>query len=188
MEKEFNEQEALMVIRGMIAQAKTGLKGQGYMFLLWGWLVFIAAIAQYAIMKWGNPDYSGYPWLAMLVIGIPGSIYYGIRGHKQNQPATYVNTFMKYLWSAFGASLFIVLFFGGKMQLATYPMLMVLYGIGTFVTGGALNFKPLVWGGVACWVLAFAAFYVGFDVQVLLLALSILLSYIIPGHILQAKS
>jgi hypothetical protein len=188
MEKEFNEQEALMVIRGMIAQAKTGLKGQSYMFLLWGWLVFLAALSQYGLMKWGNADYEGYPWLVMLVIGIPGSIYYGIRGRKHGQPGTYINTFMKYLWTAFGVSLFIVLFFTGKMQLFTYPMLMVLYGIGTFVTGGALNFRPLVLGGIACWVLAFVAFYVPFDVQLLLLALSILLSYIIPGHISQAKA
>ena len=77
----------------------------------------------------------------------------------------------------------------GKIDpLVAYPLIMVIYGIGTWVSGGILKFAPLIIGGVICWILAGMAFYFPFNIQLLLLAMSILLSYIIPGHLLKFKA
>ena len=39
-------------------------------------------------------------------------------------------------------------------------------------------------GGICNWIIAIAAVYVEFDIQLLLLALAVLVGYIIPGHML----
>jgi hypothetical protein len=41
---------------------------------------------------------------------------------------------------------------------------------------------------VICWILAGIAFFYPFDIQLLLLALSVLLAYILPGHMLKYKA
>ena len=67
-----------------------------------------------------------------------------------------------------------------------YPFILILYGIGTFISGNILRFPLLIAGGIACWVLSLISFYVSFEYQLLLIALAVLLSYIIPGHVLKS--
>jgi membrane protein implicated in regulation of membrane protease activity len=65
-----------------------------------------------------------------------------------------------------------------------YPIIMFLYGLGTFVSGGILKFRPLVWGAVGAWATGIAALFVTFQHQLILLAISVLVSYLIPGYLL----
>ena len=66
-------------------------------------------------------------------------------------------------------------------------MVMMVYGFWLFISGGALKFKPLIIGGVINWVLAAFSFFIGFEQQLITLALAVLLGYIIPGHMLKNK-
>jgi len=93
---------------------------------------------------------------------------------------------MGYLWIAIGVSFFISIFAINAYQAFSLiaPIVMMLYGTGTFVTGGLLKFKPLVYGGICCWVLAIASTFFGMNIQFLFTSLSIVISYIIPGHLL----
>ena len=88
---------------------------------------------------------------------------------------------------AFLVSLFMVLFFQQKLQLNCYPMVMMVYGVWLYVSGGALRFKPLMIGGVINWALAIAAFFADFQIQLLLLAAAVLLGYIVPGYMLKSR-
>ena len=95
---------------------------------------------------------------------------------------------MAYVWIAFGVSLFIVLFSGSKVGFEKiYPFIIMIYGIGTFITGGIIKMKLLVFGGIFCWTLSIVAFYVTFDIQLLLLAAAIVVAYIVPGHVLKSN-
>ena len=67
----------------------------------------------------------------------------------------------------------------------TYYIL--LYAIGTFVTGKLIKFKPLIIGGSINFVLAIVCSRLPFDYQLLLGAAAILISYIIPGHLLRKQ-
>jgi hypothetical protein len=42
-------------------------------------------------------------------------------------------------------------------------------------------------GGILNWLIALTAFYVSFDIQLLLLALSMVVSYLIPGYLVKAS-
>ena len=68
------------------------------------------------------------------------------------------------------------------------PTIMTLYGIGLFISGGALQFKPLIIGGIFCWVCSFAGFHVEVIYQLLIIATAVLGGYIIPGHLLQINN
>ena len=73
------------------------------------------------------------------------------------------------------------------LGLSTYPLVMLIYGIWLFISGGALKFRPLIIGGIVNWLLGITAFFFAFEMQLLILALAVLLGYIIPGHLLKRK-
>jgi hypothetical protein len=57
--------------------------------------------------------------------------------------------------------------------------------MGLFVSGMTFRFMPLVIGSIFCWACAVAACYVTHDNQLILLGISVLSGYIIPGYILK---
>lgn len=184
-ENKFTEQESLAVIMNMIQTAKTNIRDESFYFLLWGWLVFSASLSNYFLIKY-NSGYASMAWMLMPVGGIITAIY-GFRQHKQQKVKTYVDEFMKYVLIAFLTSLCIILLSMQKLGLNTYPMILIVYGIWLFVSGGVIRFSPLLAGGIINWLFAIAAFFVPFEIQLLFLAIAVLLGYIIPGYLLKRK-
>ncbi|MDX5348973.1 MAG: hypothetical protein LPK19_17210 [Hymenobacteraceae bacterium] len=184
----FNEQQSLLVIQQMITAAKRAIKEDGFMYLLWGWLVFAAGALNYILAFVVHYEHPYLPWPVLMLSGAVISVIYGKRQQKKQKVKTYVYEFMAYLWGAFLFALLFVLLYMIKIgpELA-YPLILVVYGIGTFVSGGVLRYKPLIFGGIGCWILAIAAAFVSFDIQLLLLLAAILIGFIIPGHLLRAK-
>ncbi|HZG01139.1 MAG TPA: hypothetical protein VEY71_09055 [Chitinophagales bacterium] len=186
-DKAITEHESLLLIREMIQATKAKLSEDGFMFLLWGWLVFIASLAEFALMQIEYPHHY-ITWSVLMPLGAVVSVVYSLRKSKTENVKTYVDEFMAYLWGAFVVALLIVLGFMSKIgPVNAYPVLLVLYGIATFVTGGALRFRPLILGGVCCGVLAIVSMFLSFEYQLLALALAVLLTYIVPGHLLRQQ-
>jgi small basic protein len=183
-EKIFNERESLQLIESMMLSAKKEIGEDGIMYLFWGWLVFVAALTNYFLQFVINYENYWLPWAVLMPLGGVFSFIYGARKGKQQKVKTFVSEFLGYLGIAFGVCLFIVLFFGYKLELNCYPMVMLVYGIWLFVSGGVLRFKPLIIGGIINWIFAIASFFVTFDLQLLFISSAVLLGYIIPGHML----
>ena len=183
-EKTLNERESLQIIEQMMLTAKHEIGEDGILYLAWGWLVLVAALANYVFQFVLQSPYHWLPWAVLMPLGGIFSFIYGMRKGKQQKVKTFAGEFLGYLGIAFGVCLFIVLFFGYKLQLNCYPMVMLIYGIWLFVSGGMLRFKPLVAGGIINWGLAVASFFVTFDLQLLFISAAVLLGYIIPGHML----
>ena len=184
-EQELSEKESLAVILNMIQAAKTGIKDNSFYYLLWGWLVFIASITQYFLLAF-DKAYASLPWMLMPVGGIITGIY-SYRQKKTQHVKTYVDEFMRYVLTAFMASLLIVLACQFRLGLSTYPMIMLVYGIWLYISGGIIRFRPLMAGGIINWGFATGALFVDFKMQLLFLAMAVLLGYIIPGHLLKRK-
>jgi len=137
-EKQFDQQQSLAVIQKMIQNAKENLKDNGFFFLLWGWLVFAASISHYILLSVVHYEYHYLPWPILMTAGGIIAGIYGYKSSKQRQVKTYMDKFMAYLWGGFIISLGIVLGFMFKIGPdVAYPMIIILYGIGTFVSGGA---------------------------------------------------
>jgi len=184
-EKDLTSAESLQVITNMIQSAKTGISDNSFYFLLWGWLVFIASIAHYTLIAMSYER----PYLAWLLMPLGGVItgIYSYRESKTRRVVTYVDEFMQHVLVAFLVSLFIILIFMGKLGIHTYPMVMLVYGIWLYISGGTIKFRPLMAGGIINWAFAMGALFVDFRMQLLFLAAAVLLGYIIPGYLLKRK-
>lgn len=181
--------EKIAYIEEMIATAKGNLSNNSVYYLIWGWLVFLAAGIDYYLLKYENLTNHWIAWPILMSLGGIISIVVGFRKGKEQKVVTKIDKVLKSLWLGFFITLIVAL--SGMSMLgpkAIYPFLMALYGMGTFVSGSVINFKPLKIGAVAAWVCASIAFYqADFANHLILLAAAILFSYIVPGHLLSAK-
>lgn len=175
----------LKLIEEMISSAKGNIKEGSVFYLIWGWLVLIAAASNYILL---NFDLYEHHWIAWPILMTLGGVLTGVIGYRKGRTQrvkTYPERAMKHLWFAFLITLFSVLFGMGKIGLeASYPIIMLLYGLGTFISGGIFKFNPLRIGGVVAWVCGTIDFHVEFTDQLILIMIAIVASYIIPGHLL----
>jgi len=189
----------MKLIEDMLYTAKKEVRDNGVFFMLWGWLVFVAAVGEaiigylhpekitFAISSWLNVQVDGILWLILMPLGGIISIFISMKMQKTEKVRTWFDDVMKYLWIAFGAVLGTIIFMMGYLNLNLFPIVISLYGLALFITGGMLKFNPLIFGGITCWVLAIVAiFTVGIYVN-LILALAVFIGYIIPGHLLQKQ-
>ncbi len=184
-EKNISREEGYEIIQRMLRTARHEVDNNSFYFLLWGWLVLAASVGHFILGKAGF-DYPYITWALMPVGGIITAVY-AMKHEKHKKVRSYVDQLMSYVLIAFLVSLVIVLAFMSVLQLYTYPIVMVIYGIWLFVSGGALRFRPLVIGGVINWGCAVAAFFVAFEMQLLLLSFAVLTGYIIPGYMLNGQ-
>ncbi len=177
----------LDLIAEMIQTARREYNDSSNIYLLWGWVVSIASILQFILIQMHHEGMSGIGWVVLIPAALIAQIVMMMKMRKKEKVQTHIDTIMGYLWTAFGVSLGIVLFSQGKLQENTFPMVLMLYGIGTFVSGGAIQFRALIIGGICCWVVAIACFFVPVQYQLLLLALAVIAAYIIPGYLLKIR-
>lgn len=186
-EKEMSPIESFAIIDSMINTAKNKLADDGFYFILWGWLVFAASMINYVAFK-VNSGIGEYAWWILLPAGGIVSMVYGWRQGKKEKVKTYIDVYLAYCWIAFGVALALTLVF---MKLngyqSSYFFMMLLYGMATIISGGLLNFKPLIIGGACSFVFAVIAVLTGGLELFLCISGALLCSYIIPGHMLQSK-
>jgi hypothetical protein len=182
-----NESQVMEVFRGMVLDSRARLRENSFYYLMWGWVVVICCLVEWGLMQAGVTWHWAVWPVAMPIAGAV-SMVRGIRQGQREQHTTALDRMMGYLWGGWGALLLLVLLGAPRMgwDLA-YGILMAMYGLGTFVSGGMLGFKPLVYGGIAAWVIALVAILMpglGFEAILWLLAASICVSYLIPGYLL----
>jgi hypothetical protein len=188
-EENFSPEESLKLIQTMIAKTRKDFGDNSSHFLLWGWISFIAFTGQYFLKNIVQyPKHYLVWWL--IIPGVIISAYLGIKEKKGQKASTYVGDSMKHLWTGMGISFFVLSMLFTKMGWNNniFPFFMLLYGLGTFISGRLIQFTPLVAGGIIAWILAIAATYFEYDYQMLFGAAAILFSYIIPAHMLRIKN
>jgi hypothetical protein len=189
MEENFSPQQSLQLIQSMIQRTKSNLGENRFYFLFWGWLTFGAIITQFALKVLVRYPHHYIVWLATIPAAIFTAIY-ASRQEKQRAAKTYIGESMSYLWSGIGISFFILSLIITRSTgwANAWPLYILFYGLGTYVSGRILQFRPMVVGGVVNWALAIVALFVPYDYQLLLAAAAILTSYIIPGHLLKTET
>lgn len=189
-EKDLSPQQSLDLIRSMIDQTRGAVVDNSFYFLLWGWLVFGCSVLQYLLKIFDITPYHYAVWWSMPVGGIISAVY-GARQSKKITYRTFVGDALNYVWIAIAFSflaLVIINILGEQGWRTAFTYYILLYAIGTFVTGNLIKFKPLVIGGIINFVLAVVSIKLSYDAQLLTGALAILVSYIIPGHLLRIRA
>ena len=188
-QEKFSPEQSLQLIQTMISKTKQDMSDNSIYFLVWGWITFIACAGQFILKHILQYEQHYQVWW-LVVIGIIFSIYQGIKDGKKQNAKTYVGDSIKYLWMGMGISYFVLSMILSKIGWgsAVFPFFILLYGLGTFISGNILQFKPLIIGGIIAWALAIGAVYVTYDYQMLFGAAAILVSYIIPAYLLRSRN
>ena len=188
-DEKFSPEQSLQLIQTMISKTKQDMSDNGIHFLVWGWITFIACTGQFILKNVFEYEHHYYIW-SLIIVGIIFNIWHGIKSGKKERVRTYIGDSMKYLWIGMGLSYFVLSMILTKIgwHTSVFPFFILLYGLGTFVSGNILRFRPLQIGGILAWALAIGAAYAPYDYQMLFAAAAILISYIIPAYMFRSKN
>lgn len=188
-EENFSPQESLRLIQSMITKTKKNISDKSIYFLVWGWITFIACTGQFVLKHIYKYEKHYQVWW-LIVGGIVFSIWYSSKEEKNQKVKTYVSDSLKYLWIGMGIAYFVLSMILSKygFDKIVFPFYIMLYGLGTFISGSIIQFRPLVIGGSIAFGLAIGAVYVEYDYQMLFGAAAILISYIIPAYMLRRRN
>jgi hypothetical protein len=180
--------QSLLLIESMIRTAKNRFSDNGHLYLLWGWVVLICSVGHFAAIQWnlfGHPEWIwGLTWVALLYQTV-----YLIRLKKKIRVSTYADDILKAIWLVFvGCGLLLAVVVGRLGDWNTmYPLILMLYGIPTILSGTVLRFKPLVWGGIICWMLCMVSVFLPLRYNLLMVSLAVIAAWIIPGYLMKQK-
>ena len=186
--QKFSAEQSLHLIQSMIEKAKQDVASNSFYLLLWGWLIFIAALLNFGLMKFTSVERPYLVW-NLVWIGAVASIIKGIKESKKIAVKTYLGETMKFFGISQAILYFGLAFFFGKYDLwhVSFPLYILVYAATCFFMGALMQFALLKWTGLLCLPIMVIAVFVAFEWQLLLLALAILISYIIQGHVLYMK-
>jgi hypothetical protein len=188
-EKELSPQESLDLIKTMINKTKGAVADDSFHFLLWGWLVFGCCLTSYILKTYFHYPNHFFVWWLMPVGGVISAVY-GAKQSREQKVKSFLDEALGYLWIAIAISfivLVIVNMVGDGAWQTSFTYYILLYAIGTFVSGSLLRFKPLIIGGLINFVLVAVSARLNYDNQLLIGSLAILISYIMPGYLLRRK-
>jgi len=190
MENEhFSPEESLKVIDSMLQKTRNEIKGNDIYFLMWGWLTFVCCTSQFLLKRvFDYPKHYLVWWLTL--VGVAMSVIITIKQGKQKRVQTYIDESMGFLWTGMGISFFVLSMILSKVgwDKPVFPFFIMLYGLGTFISGCLLRFRPFITGGIIAWIIAIGSIYLDYDYQILCGGVAIFVSYIIPAYMLRAKA
>lgn len=184
----FNEDDSLRLITSMINNARNRFNENGTLYILWGWVVLICCLFQFASQYFFD-NYKGYfIWFVTWGVTVY-QIYYLRKKIKQRRFTNYTDGLRGAIWLTFVICTAIIIFIliRFEMFVAINPVILVMYGFPTYLSGIILRFAPLRYGGIACWILAVASAFVPNEYHLLLIGMAVVIAWLIPGYILRAQ-
>ena len=182
------KEENLNLIAEMINIAKGNIQSEYIFFLIWGWVIALASLLHFSLIKFTNYEHPESAWF-IVIIGAVLSGWYGYKIGKNAKVKTYADKIYGQIWFVFLLSYVIVLFF---MKTINYnnitPLILLLAGGSTYLSGIVIKFKPLIFGGIVLWAAAVITFLIPGEMQFLISAVSIMVGYLIPGYMLKSKN
>ena len=190
-EDQISPQQSFAVIQRMIETAKNQFSESGHLYLLWGWVVLVCSLAQFFLLTLFHYRYHYLVWTLTWVAFIY-QIFYIIKEKRRHKVKTYTDSIIGFVWISFAILMFLFGFlFGTELGDNYYklmsPGFLALYGMPTFLSGIILRFRPLIVGGIGCWILSILALYTPYDFQLLFLSAAMVIAWIVPGYLLRAK-
>jgi hypothetical protein len=199
MDTNLNHEQSLSLINEMISRAQNNVKhGGGLSLIYWGYLTAVLAILNCVLLNMHNDGYlSFWVWSLMLPAGVV-SYFIQRRESRKTLIKTHIEKIGGMVWLGFLIS-FVVFtvvihmmnynFKINQIFMLNTPALMIMVGMGQFVT--ACVFRQKMWYATAVltWAGAAVCAFLAVDMQFIAFAVCMILGFAIPGHILnyQAK-
>ncbi len=186
-EKMMTGEESLRIITEMINKTKGDIRQASFHLLFWGWLLIACSLSEYLLYKFTNFPTPWYVWF-LVIPGVLVSMIYGYLTSRRLRFYSYASKVYMWTWFSFFFAA-VALFIITARNIESFPpIILVLAGIPTFISGIIIKFRPLVLGGIIFWIMALIAHFAKGDITYLAMPFALLTGYIIPGHLLRRKS
>lgn len=193
-EKELTPEESFNIINKAITNFKVNYKESAQIFLLWGWLLTLASLSNFIILRilHSREAYelmgplSLANWGFFILTGFIILFFLLRRMNRNKKVYSYLENYINKLWQVAGASFIIGTLVCIKLEIMPPPIMLLIAGIATTTTGWLLKFRPLIIGGIVFFAFSVATTFVTNEYISLLTAAAILCGYVIPGYLLKS--
>ena len=182
-----DELDMISHIRGEVMK-KTELTGEN-LFLAWGYpTAFFLLMEFVALMLW-DENWCSWIWVGIPLMGVPLMLYFLNEDYERTHHRTLDQNVILMMWIFIGFASFV----GGlamgftdvfKQCYCSYQGL--LCGMGCFITGIILHFRPKTICGIIASFLSAVPLFLQGDLwpwQLFITAAIVIISLIIPGHL-----
>lgn len=158
-------------------------------FLAWGYPTAIVLLIEFAALLIWNEDWCAWLWMGIPFIGVPLMMYFMNEDYERTRHRTLDQNVILMMWIFIG---FASAIGGASMGFAgVFPQCYcafqgLLCGLGCFMTGIILHFRPKTFCGIIASVLSALPLFFQGDVwpwQLLVLSVIVTIALIIPGHL-----
>ena len=192
--EEFSELDSIKVIQEMIKVSRGRLENNGILFIMWGWLSFLAHITDvlenHIVLTYTLHETGRIIGLVLAFGFILFTIYYVF--FRKKEFATHIDKLLLYVWVSWLITRILINLIMFR-QLGTanfelqHPIFMVLTAFAVVITAGILKYKILFVSGFVFGLAAFVCSYFPLEIQQWIAAFVWLFAFALPGHILYSK-
>lgn len=188
-ESNLKHEESLRIIHEMIGNARSRIVDNGFGWLLWGSLIFLASLTTFFLIQADSEEI----FLGWNIFGIAAVLIflYNFIKPKKKKVKSYADEILQWVDVGFAISLLVIVLSININNTANtgFGYLLMLYAFLMLIQGGAMHFKPLIFGAVVNWIGAIGIFFCQiFKYDMLITAAAVFIGYIIPGIILYSQS
>jgi hypothetical protein len=192
MENTLTPEESLQIIQKSIANIRRNMRDGAFYFILWGWALILAALTHFGVMLYfiknklhGEWWISVAIWMFYVLIAF---IWQNIKISRESR-STMVKTSLDRLfgivWYSSGMVFGLIIFFSVKLQIIPVPFILAVTASATFISGMLIKFRPIILGGIVFALASVISVFFGGMGQTLVVAVSLILGYLIPGYMLR---
>jgi hypothetical protein len=186
-ENSITQLESMQLIGKMISKAKKSYVTKGLASIAWDVIIVVCSLVS-CLQAYFKYNLNFDIWLLALLALIT-QLYFSTKQRGNKKFTTHNEVTTGYIWTAFGVSIFILaLYFSHQPQGGqSSSLVMMLYAMPTFITGGLCKFKPLVIGGIICCAASTISIFTSTAIDLLLMAACGFFAWLIPGFILWSR-
>jgi len=189
----FTPEESFDLIQKHISNFKMNYKENAKIFLLWGWILTAAGISNFIILRVLRSKeafelmgpYSLGNWALFLLVGFIFMFIFLRKLNRERKVYSHLDAYFNKLWQVTAATFFVGTFICIRLGIIPPPIMLLIAGLATTVSGLFIRFKPLVIGGISFFLFSMAATFVNNEYIALLTSAAIACGYLIPGYFLK---
>ncbi|MBQ7750626.1 MAG: hypothetical protein IJR77_05300 [Bacteroidales bacterium] len=185
MEENFDALEVLARTRGKVEMDQVPI-GEN-IFLVWGWPTAVFFLLEFVLWLVFHQQWCLWLWVGIPIVAVPLMVRLLKKDHERTHTRTHDAKVILDYWIFVGFACFVsglVFGFSGQYDACFMPLVCLLVGIGSFITGEILRFKPKTICGLAGCVIGIGAFLFTGELwhwQLLAVALVAIIALIVPG-------
>jgi hypothetical protein len=193
MEQTLTPEESLQIIQKSISHSRRNMRDGSFYFLLWGWVLILAAFTHYLVMTYliSREFYEISGWISLgiwLFFVAVAFIWQSVKISRENRKTmvkTNIDRHIGIIWYSAGITIGIMVFFSIKLNTIPVPFILAITALATFVSGMMVKYRPLILGGLVFAIASVIAIHLSGLNQILITGISLVLGYLIPGYMLR---